>query len=126
MSKGNKDQQTSPERLHLSSAAMFYKLEENIPFVGKYLGDHIGQVEDPETHVKKEGVIGFDFVNDDGEEVIITNSHSIAKSLNTVLASGKMAKETPGVFEIEFLGKITNSKGKPFNRFDVFFSPDSL
>jgi len=125
MSKKNLSNQENilDERVHLSSASLFHRFDDIPQFVGRYLREHIGMVEDKETHEKKEGVIGYDFVNDDGEEVILSNSHAITKSLNTEVG-GKLAKEIPGIFDITFKGKITNSQGKPFNRFDVFFTPD--
>jgi hypothetical protein len=114
------------KRIRLSSAALFHNFDENPQFVGRFLGEHIGQVEDTETHIKHEGVIGYDFVNDDGEEVIISKSYAIAKALTTPISEGseKLFKDVSGIFDISFMGKVTNSKGKPFNRFDVGFTPD--
>jgi hypothetical protein len=126
MSKANKQNDNVLEgRVRLSSASLFLNFEENVPFVGRYLSDHLGMIEDKVTGEKHEGVIGYDFVDDDGQEVIISNSWSITESLNkSIVEGGKPVKELAGIFEITFLGKVTNSKGKPFNRFNVFFTPD--
>jgi hypothetical protein len=126
MSKTNKQNDNVLEgRVRLSNASLFFNFEESVPFVGRYLSDHLGMIEDKVTGEKHEGVIGYDFVDDDGEEVIISNSWSITESLNkSIVEGGKPVKELAGIFEITFLGKVTNSKGKPFNRFNVFFTPD--
>jgi len=110
-------------RRKMSSAAMFYDFNANPLFVGRYVGQHLGMVEDPETKIKHEGLIGYDFVDDDGVEVIISNSHAITKALHADF-DGREASNVPGIWEITFVGKIVNSKGKPFNRFDIFFTPD--
>jgi hypothetical protein len=124
MAKSTKQSEENPRRFKLSSSAMFHDFKAEPTFVGRYIGEHIGMIEDQETHEKHEGVIGFDFINDDGIEVIISKSHSITKSLTTEDEKGVMFKDRKGIFEITFIDKITNSKGKPFNRFDVFFNAD--
>jgi len=128
MAKRANDEQIydTAQRQKLASGAEFFKfdLEANKTFVGKFLSERIGMREDLQTHEKKEGIIGYDFVDHDGVEWIIGDSYSVRKSLNADMGNGKTAKDLPGVFEIEFLGKIVDAKGKPFNRFDVWFTPD--
>jgi hypothetical protein len=98
------------KRITLVSGAVYHNFEENPIFKGRYLG---------ETRDDSGKLIGFLFVNDDGEEMIVSNSFSIDKALN-IEVDGAMVKDLGRELEITFLGKtIVKKTGKPFNRFQV-------
>jgi hypothetical protein len=99
------------KRKTLVSAAVYHDFEAEMIFTGRYLGECTND----------EGkVIGFIFVNDDGEEEIITNAYSIEKALNMENEHGQLIKDSNVLLEICFLGKtIMKKTGKPFNRFQI-------
>jgi len=102
------------KRVELISGAIYHNFEESPIFKGRYLSDFHGKNENGEDKV-----IGFLFVNTDGEEMIISNSFAIDKALNTEVGEN-LAKDLDRDLEITFLGKSTIKKtGKPFNRFKV-------
>jgi hypothetical protein len=100
-------------RTNLISGAVYHNFEESPIFKGTYKGQCMGK--DDEGNPK---VIGFYFENTDGEEEVVTNAFAIEKALNTVTDQG-MVMDLGKVLEITFKGKVINSKGKPFNRFDI-------
>jgi hypothetical protein len=103
----------NPKKTRIVSGASYHDFEATPIFVGTYIGEH--HSEKVEDDFK---VIGYDFITLDGEEVIISNSHSITKALDTEI-DGTLVRELNKPLEIQFLGKIMSANGKPFNRFSV-------
>jgi hypothetical protein len=100
----------SGKKIKIVSGAEYWNFEENPIFVGKYQG--IAKNEEGK-------VIGFNFIDLDDEDYIITNSHSIEKALNTEV-NGILVHDLDKNLEIIFRGKVTSkSTGKPFNKFDI-------
>jgi hypothetical protein len=100
-------------RTKLVSGAVYHNFDEVPLFRGIYIRECEGTDEDGEPKI-----MGFYFANMDGEEELITNAYAIQKALDTVTDKG-MVRDLGIPLEIEFKGKITNAKGKPFNRFDI-------
>lgn len=99
-----------PKRKVLVSGAVYHNFEESPIYRGVYTGD----CKDDDGKI-----IGFYFVDEEGEETIITNSFAIEKALNTEL-EGSLVKDMNLPIEITFQGKtIVKKTGKPFNRFQV-------
>jgi hypothetical protein len=100
----------SGKKIKIVSGAEYWNFEENPIFIGKYQG--IAKNEEGK-------VIGFNFIDLDNEDYIITNSHSIEKALNTEV-NGTLVHDLDKNLEIIFRGKVTSkSSGKPFNKFDI-------
>jgi hypothetical protein len=100
----------SGKKIKIVSGAEYWNFEENPIFVGKYQG--IAKNEEGK-------VIGYNFIDLDNEDYIISNSHSIEKALNTEV-NGTLVHDLDKNLEIIFRGKITSkSTGKPFNKFDI-------
>jgi hypothetical protein len=100
----------SGKRKVLVSGAVYHNFEESPIFKGQYLG---------EVRNDEEKLIGFLFVNSDGEEMIVSNSFAIEKAINIDI-EGTLVKDMGVTLEITFLGKtIVKKTGKPFNRFQV-------
>lgn len=100
----------SGKRKVLVSGAVYHNFEESPIFKGQYL-DEVRNDDDK--------LIGFLFVNSDGEEMIVSNSFAIEKAINTDI-EGTLVKDMSVTLEITFLGKtIVKKTGKPFNRFQV-------
>ena len=98
------------QRKVLVSGAGYHNFEENPIFKGTFLND----VND------EEGVlVGFNFVDTDGEEQIITNAFAINKALQTQLEEG-MVKDLNLVLQITWKGKIElAASGRSYNKFEV-------
>ena len=97
------------KKVQIISGANYHNFQDDSIFRGLYQGEHIND----------EGkIIGYDFISVDGDEVIISNSYSITKALDTEY-KGTIVREGGFVLEIEFLGKSEMKNGKPFNRFSV-------
>lgn len=98
-----------PEKVYhtLVSGAEYWDFDTNPTFVGKYI--------QPVIREKDQQLIGFLFVDEKGEDHIITNSHSVEKAIKMVNDMGVIEKAT---FVFEFLGK-GEANGKPFNRFKI-------
>jgi hypothetical protein len=102
-------------RVNLISGAVYHNFEENPIFKGVYAG---------ECWNDEPKLIGFYFVDGDGEQVLITNAFSIEKALNTITEDG-IVKDLGKQLEITFKGKsIIKKTGKPFNRFEVVLIND--
>jgi len=98
------------------SSAQYHNFDEDPIFKGYYIGEQAGV----NTDTGENTIIGFNFSDQDGEEFLITNAWSIDKALNTVdEKTNCMVRDSGLLIEIEFLGKIENSKGRGFNRFKV-------
>lgn len=94
----------------LSTGAEFHDFEKMPVYFGKYV-QPVTREKDSDDGTRKAGeVIGYDFEDQDGNTTIIGNSHAIAKDL---------AKVKPGaIVGFKFMGKTTNSKNQPVNRFE--------
>ena len=98
------------------SSAQYWDFEKNPIFKGYYISEHSGK--DSETGEDK--VFGFNFSDQDGQEYLITNAWSIKKALDTVDdKTSCMVRDMNTLIEIEFIEKVENKKGRPFNRFKV-------
>lgn len=99
--------------LLLVSAADYWDFEQHPEFTGLYTGDH---------HSSEEGeegtIIGFNFIDKEGQDWLITNSYSIQKALDMDY-NGKPAKNHGLPFRITFKSKVKIADGKYFNKFRV-------
>jgi hypothetical protein len=96
-------------RRELVSGAIYHNFEETPIFTGKFVGEHVND----------EGkVIGYDFLDVDGQEWIITNAFSITKALDMEV-EGTLVRDMDAYLEITFLGKTVKTDGKPFNRYSI-------
>jgi hypothetical protein len=101
----------SGKKVKLVSGNDYWDFNENPIFVGKYKGEAW----------KEDGskVIGYNFVDLDGEEYLISNSYSIEKALHTEVG-GILVIDLDKNLEIIFRGKAVMKKnGQTFNKFDV-------
>jgi hypothetical protein len=106
------EMEQKPTRTPLISGAEFHDFDKEPNFVGTYMGTEAVREKDSADGSHKAGdVMGYNFLNADGEPVIIGNSHSIAKAIGMIKQGDTL--------DITFLGKGENSSGKPFNKFSI-------
>jgi hypothetical protein len=97
-------------RTQLISGAVYHEFDKDPIFIGTYQREH---------YSADGNLIGYDFVNQDGEEVIISNSVAITKALD-IEVNGAMVRDLGKPIEITFMGQVTiKSSGKPYNRFSI-------
>lgn len=115
--------ETPAKEVTLVSGAEYWDFEANPAFVGLY--DSLVKREQDEVNGtgKAGDLIGFNFLDADGEMHIISNSYAIEKAL-LMDYKGSKVLESGNVIKIIFLGKGENSKGQPFNRFKVSMMVD--
>lgn len=99
-----------PKEKVIISGAQYWDFDTNPQFEGMYRGQVIRE--------EDQKVIGFNFEDMAGDLHIISNSHSIEKSLHTPHKDGELYEDPEAVLRILFLGK-TEINGKPFNRFKI-------
>jgi hypothetical protein len=113
-----------PKGRVLSSAAGFFHFDETTPvFVGTPLGTLVHDP-DPEKMVDgKPKLVGFDFVDDNGEPTVIGATNAIQKALSMETKNSK--GETVPVYlseqrvSIRWAGKIDLKNGQSFNKFEI-------
>ena len=99
----------TPKRRQIVSGANYWPFSAQPIFIGKFVSDHYND----------EGkLIGYDFVDQDGEMFIISNCYATTKALDTEI-DGKIVRDMDLPLEITFLGKVEMKNGKPFNRYSV-------
>jgi hypothetical protein len=114
-----------PKGRVLSSAAGFFHFDEqHDTFVGRPIGT---TVHDPKD-VDKEGnftnkLVGYDFVTEDGEPVVIGATNAIQKAMDmeTVDSTGKSVPifKSESRVSIRWAGKIELKNGQTFNKFEI-------
>jgi hypothetical protein len=93
------------KRKVLVSGAEYWDFNQEPRFTGYFVSNHMDD---------KGKLIGFDFLDEQQEKWIISNSHSIDKALELT------GYDSETLVEIIFKGKIiVKSTGKPFNKFEV-------
>lgn len=105
------------------SAAKFWDHNAMPEYEGTYLRPVLRDADileaDQETILDgnhKGDIMGYLFVDDDGQEVIVGASHQVSRAIE---------QGEPGdFFQIKFLGKETNKKGRSVNRFEVNIAVD--
>lgn len=97
----------------LISGATFHDFEASPEFVGEYLGTQMIREKDSLTDEKQKAgdIMGFNFIDHNGEPALIGNSHQIAKAIGMIKPGARLY--------IRFIEKVTNAAGKPVNRFAV-------
>jgi hypothetical protein len=105
----NKPDAPAIKKRQIVSGANYHDFSVEPIFRGIYQKEH---------HDAEGKLIGYDFISVDGDGVIISNSYSINKALDTEV-DGHIVREAGFVLEIEFLGKVEMKNGKPFNRYSV-------
>jgi hypothetical protein len=106
-----------PKGQVLQSAASFWNFEQDPEFTGTPLGSEI--------HDPKDGrVIGYDFVDQQGEPWVIGAAHAITKALETEIPGedNKPVKvlNSERTLYIKWAGKIDmKDSGRTFNKYEV-------
>lgn len=95
----------------LSSASEFHDFEKQPLIVGVFKSVVLREQDSADGTQKTGTVLGYELEPETGESVIVGNSHMVEKA---IVKSGLGA-----VLGIRFLGKTTNSKNQPVNRFEV-------
>lgn len=97
----------------LTTGGSFHDFKAEPVFEGVYTGNAITASQDDEKRKQKKGdVIGYEFISaEDDKTAIVGNSFSIRKAIEKVRAGAFM--------RIEFMGKVTNKAGQPFNQFEI-------
>lgn len=104
-----------PKGKMLVSGAGFWDFETANEFRGTYLGKKVFDPNEPSK------LMGYDFVSDDGEMIIIGASHSIVKAMEMDTGNGEKVEDLtePHLF-IRFEGKMLVKKsGRQFSKFTV-------
>lgn len=99
----------------VTSGANFFKFDEKLApeFKGKMIKPVIREKDGEDENQKAGSVMGYEFMDVDGELHIIGNSHAIEKAV-------KDGSIKPGDFVlITFKGKTTNRANKPVNVFKI-------
>jgi len=114
-----------PKGRVLSSAAGFFHFDEqHDTFVGRPIGT---TVHDPKD-VDKDGnltnkLVGYDFVTDEGEPVVIGATNAIQKAMNMETESSTGEKvlvfKSEARVSIRWAGKIELKNGQTFNKFEI-------
>lgn len=100
-----------PKMKSLVSGAKFHDFETDAIFEGIWTGDEVKAEQDNEQRQQKKGdLMGYRFVGEDDQDVLIGASHAVSKAIGMVEPGTKL--------RIEFLGKDTSGP-KPFNRFKI-------
>ncbi len=95
----------------LSSASEFHDFEKHPLLIGTFTSPILREEDSANGEHKKGDLMGYEFEKEDGTCTIVGNSYMIAKSIE---------KSGIGhVMGVKFLGKTTNSKNQPVNRFEV-------
>jgi hypothetical protein len=106
------EQQATRKKRVIVSGAEYWDFDENTTFIGTWTGREMKREKDgKEDNQKKGDVIGFYFVDENGQEWVISNSHQIKKAVEQVEEGDKL--------EIIFKGKTENASGKPVNRYEI-------
>lgn len=106
-----------PKRTTLTSAATFWDFKKEPFFEGQHTGNTVqAEQDDPDNNRKKGDIMGYEFVDDQGEIHIIGNSFQMEKAMEKCKSMGI---EKPYLI-IEFKGteKLKKS-GRQFNRFSI-------
>ena len=94
----------------IESGAAFWRFEDDPEVIGMYQGPVIAR-EDKADMWSKGDTIGFLMLSAKGSEFILPGNYAISEALEN-------AKKGE-IFKVTFLGKETNSSGKPFSRFRI-------
>lgn len=94
----------------IESGAAFWRFEDDPEVVGMYQGPVIAR-EDKADMWSKGDTIGFLMRSAKGSEFILPANYAIEEAMQN-------AKQGE-IFKVTFLGKETNSSGKPFSRFRI-------
>lgn len=95
----------------LSSASEFHDFEKNPILVGTFTNPVLRDEDSSDGFHKKGELMGYEFELEDGTCTIVGNSYMINKAIEKTGVGH--------VLGIKFLGKTTNSKNQPVNRFEV-------
>lgn len=81
-------------------------------FIGTYVSDFHREKDGDMTRNQKAGdIIGHNFVDENGEMWIISNSHSVTKAISQINVGDKLL--------IRFKGQVQNAKGEDVNQFYI-------
>ena len=107
------------ERVSIQSGLSFHDFAKNPEFIGKYVREQWADVLNKETKETEHKIIGYVFVNETDEEVLIGASYAVEKALNT-LVNGEPAKENETfVWYITFTEKKVLANGRSVNQFKI-------
>lgn len=95
----------------LSSASEFHDFEKEPLVIGTFTNPIFRDEDSPDGTQKKGDLLGYELELENGTSEIVGNSYMIKKSLEKTGVGH--------VVGIKFLGKTTNSKNQPVNRFEV-------
>lgn len=104
------DESELEEESVIESGAAFWRFEDDPEVIGMYQGPVIAR-EDKDDMWAKGDTIGFLMLSAKGSEFILPANYAILEALED-------AKQGE-IFKVTFLGKETNSSGKPFSRFRI-------
>lgn len=94
----------------IESGAAFWRFEDDPEVIGMYHGPVIAR-EDKADMWSKGDTIGFLMLSAKGSEFILPANYAISEALENA--------QQGEIFKVTFLGKETNSSGKPFSRFRI-------
>lgn len=106
----------------LVSGSNFWSFEENPEFTGYYLGTRITDPRstDEERGIEHDRVLGYGFVDEEGEEWNIGASYSIRKALEMINPdTGKPYIQVNTLVLITWKGLKELKGGKSVNQYDV-------
>jgi len=99
------------KKINIISGAVFHNFNEYSTFIGTYVD---------ECHNAEGELIGYNFVDQNGEVWVLGKNYSIERALNTVLPGEKIPIcEMGKPLEIIFLGKVERKAGGEFSRFTI-------
>lgn len=102
------------------SGAEFWDFDTDPIFAGEFTGkpairEKDGKNAETNPNERAGSIMGFNFVDKNGEMFIIGNSHQIAKAIEDC---GKKGYKHPRL-RIEFLGQSPNASGQKVNRYKI-------